>query len=95
MDTQRFTGYWNIARFVVIAIAAVIFTFLTVRAHCLGGFAPNVEVDHFPRNDPEDKKSDYQRQQEAREDSTHDDDIHISTDNDGGNHYFQGGGEWG
>jgi hypothetical protein len=94
MNTQRFTRYWNIARFMVIAISAVIFTFLTIRAHC-SGFAPNIEVDHFHRNDPEDQKSDFQKQQEAREDSTHDDNIHTSTDNDGGEHYFQGGGEWG
>ena len=94
MNTQRFTHYWNVARFVVIGIAAVLFLFLTLRAEC-SGFAPNIEVDHFDRNDAESDKSDFQKSQEACEDSRHDDDYHSYTDNKGNDHHFKDGAELG
>ena len=90
MNTERFTLFWNYARVVAIAMGAFIITATTIKAHC---FAPNLEIDHFDRNDSEDSKPDHQKSEEAREDSKHDDDYHSYTDNQGNDHHFKDGAE--
>ena len=88
MNIQKFTGYWNKARFVVIIGAFVLFVCLQILA-VGSGFAPNLEVEYVP----DIGSTDYGKQQEACEASKGSDSATFSTDENGAQHMYKDGCE--
>jgi hypothetical protein len=89
MNTQSFTRYWNIARFVAIGIAFFVFVFLTIRGHAHGGFAPNLEVEL-------DTRTEFDEKEEARQESERNESkTEVYTDPQGSQTVFVDGAELG
>lgn len=88
MNVQTFTKYWNYARFIVIIFAFALLGCMKLCA--FGGFAPNLEVDHFDRFEPDENKSDYQVQEERTQDSKSGD-VPDHIDQNGTVHHFEDG----
>lgn len=87
MNTQSFTHFWNIARFIAIGIAFCIFLFYCFEAEAHGGFAPNLEVELETRSEQDEKET--SRQESEKNDSG----AVVHFDDKGNDTIFIDGGE--